>query len=60
MSSATKDKVKGAAKEAKGKMKKAAGSVTNKPSLEAEGKLEELAGKAQRKVGDAKKILDRK
>ena len=44
-------------REAKGKVKEVAGKVSNKPDLEAEGTAEKLAGKAQRKVGEVKKVF---
>jgi uncharacterized protein YjbJ (UPF0337 family) len=43
--------------EAKGKVKEMAGQITNNPKLEAKGKAEKIAGKAQEKVGQVKKVL---
>ena len=57
MSSALKDKVKGALKEAKGKMKEDAGKITDNPKLEGKGIVEKLAGKAERKMGEIKTVL---
>jgi len=34
-----------------------AGKVTDNPTLEAEGKIEKIAGKVQGKVGQVKKVL---
>ena len=57
MKSSMKDKVKGTFHEAKGKAKEVAGKVSDNPRLEAEGKGEKIAGKAQRKIGQVKKVL---
>ncbi|MGO9830086.1 MAG: CsbD family protein [Myxococcaceae bacterium] len=57
MSSSEKDKLKGIFHEAKGKVKEIAGKVTDNPKLRAKGKTENLAGQAQEKVGEVKKVL---
>lgn len=57
MSSALKDKVKGTLHEAKGKIKEVAGKITDNPKLEAKGVVEKLAGKAERKLGEIKKVI---
>lgn len=57
MKSSTKDKVKGAFHEVKGKAKEMAGKITDNPKLEAKGKLEKIAGKAREKIGQVKKVL---
>ena len=57
MKSSTKDKVKGAFHEAKGKAKEMAGKISDSPKLEAKGKAEKIAGKVQEKVGQVKKGL---
>jgi uncharacterized protein YjbJ (UPF0337 family) len=57
MKSSTENKVSGAAHEAKGKVKEVVGRVTNNRDLEAEGTAEKIAGKAERKVGDVKKVF---
>ena len=49
-----KDTVAGAAKEATGSIKEAAGKVTGDERLEAEGAAEKIAGKIQKGVGDLK------
>jgi len=41
----------------KGKIKEIAGKVSMNPDLEANGKDEILAGKAQEKIGQVKKIV---
>jgi uncharacterized protein YjbJ (UPF0337 family) len=45
--------VKGAATEGVGKLKDAAGGLTGDTSTQAEGKFDQLSGKAQREFGDA-------
>jgi uncharacterized protein YjbJ (UPF0337 family) len=59
----TSDKIKGAANEAMGKAKQAAGSAVNDPKLRAKGAAQEVEGKAQKTVGGAKeevkKAVDR-
>ena len=57
MKSSMKDKVKGTFHEANGKVKEMAGKVSDNPKLEAKGKGEKMAGKAQRKIGQVKKVL---
>ena len=57
MKSSMKDKVKGTFHEAKGKVKEMAGEITDNPKLEAKGKAEKIAGKAQKKIGQLKKVL---
>lgn len=49
-----KDQVKGAAKQAEGKVKEVAGAATGNRKLEAEGKLKQAEGKGQEMVGKAK------
>jgi uncharacterized protein YjbJ (UPF0337 family) len=57
MKSSIRDKAEGALHEAKGKVKEAAGKITDNPTLEAKGKAEKIAGKVQGKVGRVKKFL---
>ena len=57
MKSSTKDKIQGTLHEAKGKVKEMTGKITDNPKLEARGKVEHLAGKAQEKLGQVKKVL---
>lgn len=47
------ERVKGAAKESKGKAKKKLGSETGRPGTQVRGAGEELKGKAQKKLGQA-------
>mgnify|MGYP001796678617 CR=1 FL=1 len=57
MKSSTRDKIEGAAHEAKGKAKEVAGKVFGNPNLQAQGTAEKVAGKVERKVGDVKKVF---
>lgn len=59
MKDSTKDKVEGAAHDAKGSIKEKVGQATNNPDLEAEGQDEKVAGKIQKKVGDVKKVFEK-
>jgi uncharacterized protein YjbJ (UPF0337 family) len=52
-----KDRVKGVAKNLKGKAKEAAGRVTGDAKLKAEGKADQVAGKVQNAVGGVKDKL---
>jgi len=49
-----KDEVKGAAKDAKGAVKEAAGKATGNERLQAEGAADRVAGKIQKGVGSVK------
>lgn len=57
MKSSMKDQAKGTFHEMKGKVKEVAGKLSNNKKLEAEGITEKVAGKAQVKFGQAKKVL---
>jgi uncharacterized protein YjbJ (UPF0337 family) len=52
-----KDQVKGAAKEAAGKVQQKTGQIFGSSKQEAKGLEAKLDGKAQKKVGDAKDAL---
>ena len=52
-----KDRIKGSAKQAKGKVKEVAGKVTGDSKLEGEGKADQVAGKVQNTVGGIKDTL---
>ena len=52
-----KDRIKGAAKDLKGKAKEAVGKITGDAKSEAEGKADQVKGKAQNAVGGAKDAL---
>jgi uncharacterized protein YjbJ (UPF0337 family) len=49
-----KDRISGAAKQAKGTIKDAAGKLTGDAKLQAEGKADKAAGKIQSAVGGVK------
>ena len=49
-----KDRIAGAAKQAKGAVKDAAGKLTGDTKLQAEGKADKAAGKVRSTVGGAK------
>jgi uncharacterized protein YjbJ (UPF0337 family) len=49
-----KDRVEGAAKNIKGKVKEAAGKVTGDAKLKSEGKADQVAGKVQNAFGGTK------
>jgi uncharacterized protein YjbJ (UPF0337 family) len=55
MKDSTKDKAEGTLHEAKGAVKEKVGHALNKPNLEAEGNVEKVGGKIQKKVGDIEK-----
>ena len=57
MKSSTKDQAEGAFHEVKGKVKEAAGKLSDNPDLEAEGAGEKIAGRVQGKIGQVKKVL---
>jgi uncharacterized protein YjbJ (UPF0337 family) len=59
MKPSTKDKALGKYHELKGKVKAKTGQLTNNPSLQIKGTLEEAAGKAQEIVGRTEKALEK-
>ncbi len=58
MKASTKNRTKGLAKEAKGKIKETAGRATRSARLQAEGRVEAVSGKARRKVGEVQNDLE--
>jgi uncharacterized protein YjbJ (UPF0337 family) len=52
-----KDRIEGAAEQAKGKIKEVAGKITGDSKTEAEGKTDQLKGKIQNTVGGIKDTL---
>ena len=52
-----KDRIKGAAEQAKGKVKEVAGKITGDSKTEAEGKADQLKGKVQNTIGGIKDTL---
>ena len=59
MKQSTKDKAKGTFHEVKGKVKEKIARATNNPDLEAEGQLEKIGGKVQKKIGQVEKVLEK-
>jgi uncharacterized protein YjbJ (UPF0337 family) len=57
MKRSMKDKAKGRLHEVKGGVKEKVGRATNNPSLVAEGQVEKIGGKVQKKIGQVEKIL---
>ena len=51
------DRIKGAANQAKGQMKDTAGKLTGDAKLQAEGKADKMKGKVQNAVGGAKDAI---
>jgi uncharacterized protein YjbJ (UPF0337 family) len=54
-----KDEMKGAAKDAKGSVKAAAGRATGDERLQAEGNMDKASGKVQKGVGNLKEAARR-
>ena len=52
-----KDRIKGSAEQAKGKVKEVAGKATGDAKLESEGKADKMKGKVQNAVGGMKDAL---
>ena len=59
MNSSKRDAAEGRLHEVKGAIKEAAGKVTGNRRLQRKGKAEKRAGKMQEKVGQVKKVLGR-
>jgi uncharacterized protein YjbJ (UPF0337 family) len=57
MKSSTKDKIRGAFREVKGKVKEKAGNAIGNSDLRDRGTMEEAGGKVQRKIDDVKKVF---
>jgi uncharacterized protein YjbJ (UPF0337 family) len=57
MKSSTRHQSKGMFENLKGKIKQVAGIVTGQRKLEAEGKGQKRAGKAQEKLGQIEKVI---
>jgi uncharacterized protein YjbJ (UPF0337 family) len=55
--SGAQDKVEGSAKQAVGKFKVIAAKAVGNPRLEAEGKIDQVVGGAQKKTGEIKQKL---
>jgi uncharacterized protein YjbJ (UPF0337 family) len=52
-----KDQVQGRVDDVKGKIKEAAGKAVGNERLTTEGQIDQVAGKTQAKVGDAKEVV---
>ena len=52
-----KDRIKGSAEQAKGKVKEVAGKMTGDSKLQSEGKADQVKGKIQNAVGGIKDTL---
>lgn len=52
-----KDQIKGAAKEAEGKIQKGFGKAVDSPKHQVKGAIKEGAGKVQKGLGDAKEAV---
>ncbi len=59
MKTSTKDQAEGKFHNIKGKLKEAAGKLSDNPKLEAEGTGEKIAGKVQEKIGQFKRVLEK-
>ncbi len=59
MKDSLKDQAQGKLHETKGKIKEAAGKLTNNPKLQNEGADEKLSGKIQKKVGQVEKVFEK-
>lgn len=57
MKSSNRDKVEGTFHEVKGAVKEVAGKLCDNPKMKLEGTVEKIAGKAQEKLGQVKKVL---
>jgi len=57
MKSSIRDKAEGAFHEVKGIIKEGAGKLADNKNLRDEGTVEKIAGKAQAKIGQFKKVL---
>jgi len=59
MKPSTQDKIEGTAKEVKGNLKQGAGKMVGNDRLRAEGRVDEVDGKVQKKVGEIEKVFER-
>ena len=57
MKSGSRDKAEGTFHEVKGALKEAAGKLTDNPKLQAEGTVEKFSGKVQEKIGQLKQVF---
>ncbi len=59
MKASTENEIVGKVHEVKGKLKQKVGQMTNDPDLEAGGLGEKVAGKVQKKIGQAEKVVEK-
>jgi uncharacterized protein YjbJ (UPF0337 family) len=58
MKRSTRNQIKGRGRELKGNIKEKTGRATNNRSMEAEGTMERVGGKVQKKAGDIEQDVD--
>jgi len=59
MKDSTKDEAEGTFQEVKGTIKSHVGKLTNDPDLEADGIVEKITGKIQKKIGQVEKVIEK-
>jgi uncharacterized protein YjbJ (UPF0337 family) len=59
MKSSIANRLAGELHEAKGKFKEKVGQMTNDPETETEGLTEKVAGKIQKRIGQAQKVVQK-
>jgi uncharacterized protein YjbJ (UPF0337 family) len=59
MKDSTKDTAEGTFHEVKGAIKSQAGKLTNNPDVEADGIVEKITGKIQKKIAQVEKIIEK-
>ena len=59
MKPSTKNEINGNIHQIKGAVKETTGKITNNPTLQAKGKAESNLGRAQKKVGQMEKVLEK-
>ena len=57
MTNSTRQQIEGDLHDAKGTAKEAEGKLTRDPDLEAEGRIEKVAGIVQKKLGKLEKLI---
>ena len=57
MTNSTRQEMEGDLHDAKGTAKEAAGKLANDKDLEAEGRVEKIAGIVQKKLGEVEKLI---
>jgi uncharacterized protein YjbJ (UPF0337 family) len=57
MTNSTRQQIEGNLHDANGTAKEAEGKLTNNPDLEAEGRIEKVAGIVQKKLGKLEKMI---